>query len=165
MFNKKCICKIKLEQQQNYLLKRQIEQKNSSLSRTQTIAVCATYEIRNLMVCIKYNPNDNTSNVYITTTQIMVTKNHALLHDPLGFQFKADGLCHSTEHVIQSCLQEDLLYHVRKFSSCYMFTEHPFNRRECSFCYPPVSIAHAMLPSFEVCLLSYYRHIPSMTVS
>ena len=28
-----------------------------------------------------------------------------------------------------------------------------------------VVIAHATLPSFEVRLLSYYRHIPSMTVS
>jgi hypothetical protein len=72
---------------------------------------------------------------------------------------------HAKEHVVKSCLQKDLFYHVREFSSCYMFTECSLDRRECCFCYPSVSIAYATLPSFEVCLLSYYRHIPSMTVS
>jgi predicted transcriptional regulator len=46
-----------------------------------------------------------------------------------------------------------------------MLTKRSFNRREYRFCHPPLSIADAMLPSFEIFLLSYYRHISGITVS
>jgi hypothetical protein len=38
------------------------------------------------MVCIGDNPNDNTSNVYITTTtQIMITKNHSIYQKKMKY--------------------------------------------------------------------------------
>src|SRR5215469_18643250 len=87
------------------------------------------------------------------------------MHDSLGILVYANRwLSHSIEHIVQSCFEEDLFYHVMKFSSSYMFTKCSFHGREYCFCHPPVPIAHAALPSFEVCLLSYHRHISSMTV-
>jgi hypothetical protein len=44
-------------------------------------------------------------------------------------------------------------------------TECSFNRREYCFCYPPVPIAYPTLPSFEVCLLFYYRHCEQILFS
>jgi hypothetical protein len=38
---------------------------------------------------------------------------------------------------------------MEKFSSGYMFAECSFNGREYCFCYPPVPIAHATLPSYQ----------------
>jgi hypothetical protein len=62
------------------------------------------------------------------------------------------------EHIIQNCFEEDLFYHVMKFSSSYIFTKCSFHGKEYCLCHPPIPIAHAILPSFEVCLLSFSSH-------